>query len=215
MATVFPASLDVFSTKVDGVDDALAADVNNLQDAVAALQAKVGTNNSGNTSSLDYKVSRSFIRASNSVSLTGNSVDFLGIPAWANRVTLLLAGARVSALATPTLRLGSGGIVSTGYTGRTAYIADNSTLGGIYTNGASLYPGNVLNQATPLNGKITVQRMAGNVWIVDGLLHRTDSNVLVFMSYHLAMVGNLDRLRLTTVAGDVAFDAGSAAVSWE
>lgn len=56
MATVFPTSLDTFTTKVNGVDDVLAADTNNLQDAVAALQAKVGTNGSANSSTIDFKV---------------------------------------------------------------------------------------------------------------------------------------------------------------
>lgn len=42
MATNYPVSLDVFSTKVDGVDDVLAADINKLQDAVLAIQTKLG-----------------------------------------------------------------------------------------------------------------------------------------------------------------------------
>lgn len=62
MATLFPGSLDTFTTKVDGTSDVLAADTNNLQDAVSALQAKVGVNGSGNTSSLDYKASTAFSR---------------------------------------------------------------------------------------------------------------------------------------------------------
>lgn len=58
MATVFPSSLDTFTTKVNGVDDVLAADTNNLQDAVTALQAKLGVNGSSNTSTIDYKVAQ-------------------------------------------------------------------------------------------------------------------------------------------------------------
>lgn len=56
MPTLFPGSLDSFSTKVDGSSDVLAADTNNLQDAVTALQTKVGVNGSSNTSSVDYKL---------------------------------------------------------------------------------------------------------------------------------------------------------------
>ena len=52
----FPTSLDSFVTKYDLIDDVLAADVNSLQTAVAALEAKVGVNSSTVTSSLDYKV---------------------------------------------------------------------------------------------------------------------------------------------------------------
>jgi hypothetical protein len=44
MPTNFPGSVDSYATKIDNVSDVLAADVNNLQDAVVALQNKVGTN---------------------------------------------------------------------------------------------------------------------------------------------------------------------------
>lgn len=42
MPTNYPAALDSFTTKVDGVDDVLAADINKLQDAILALQGKLG-----------------------------------------------------------------------------------------------------------------------------------------------------------------------------
>lgn len=41
MPTNFPAGTDTFSTKVDGVSDVLAADINNLQDSVVAIQNNV------------------------------------------------------------------------------------------------------------------------------------------------------------------------------
>lgn len=43
MATAYPAALDTYSTKVDGVSDVLAADINNLQDAMVAVQTRLGT----------------------------------------------------------------------------------------------------------------------------------------------------------------------------
>lgn len=39
MTTNYPGSLDSYSTKVDGVDDVLAAHINNPQDAIEALEA--------------------------------------------------------------------------------------------------------------------------------------------------------------------------------
>jgi hypothetical protein len=53
----FPTTLDSFSTKVDGVTDVLAADVNNLQAAVVAIETKVGVNTSAVTVSHDYILS--------------------------------------------------------------------------------------------------------------------------------------------------------------
>lgn len=47
MPTNFPSSVDSFTTKTDGVSDVLAADTNNLQDAMVAVQNRIGTSSSG------------------------------------------------------------------------------------------------------------------------------------------------------------------------
>jgi hypothetical protein len=47
MPTSFPGAVDSYTTKLDGVSDVLAADTNNLQDAVVAIQNRVGTSASG------------------------------------------------------------------------------------------------------------------------------------------------------------------------
>lgn len=41
MATNYPTSLDAYSTKADGVDDVLAQHVNNLQDAIVAIETQL------------------------------------------------------------------------------------------------------------------------------------------------------------------------------
>jgi len=54
MSTNFPTSLDVFTAKVDGVDTVQAAHINNMQDAIAALEAAFKTGNlSGNWTPTD------------------------------------------------------------------------------------------------------------------------------------------------------------------
>lgn len=42
MTTTFPDAIDSYSTKVDGVTDVMAADVNDLQDAVVAIETAIG-----------------------------------------------------------------------------------------------------------------------------------------------------------------------------
>jgi hypothetical protein len=56
MSTNYPTSLDTYYDKVDNVSTVYATSINNLQDAMAALQAKVGINDSNATTTLDYKV---------------------------------------------------------------------------------------------------------------------------------------------------------------
>lgn len=47
MATNFPTSLDSYTTKVDDVDDVVASHINNPQDAIVALETKVGVTGVG------------------------------------------------------------------------------------------------------------------------------------------------------------------------
>jgi hypothetical protein len=47
MASSFPGAIDSFTTKVDGVDDVMAAHVNDLQDAVVAIQTELGVDPAG------------------------------------------------------------------------------------------------------------------------------------------------------------------------
>lgn len=61
MSTNFPTSLDAYTTKVDNTDMVMAVDINNVQDAIEALEAKVGIDSSAVTTSLDYKVNNFFV----------------------------------------------------------------------------------------------------------------------------------------------------------
>jgi len=54
MSTNFPGSLDSYTSKVDNIDVVLSMHVNNLQNAVEALEAKMGTTSSSANTSLDY-----------------------------------------------------------------------------------------------------------------------------------------------------------------
>lgn len=56
MATNFPSSLDSWTTKSDNVDSIMAAHVNDLQDAVDAIETKLGIDSSGTSSTIDYKL---------------------------------------------------------------------------------------------------------------------------------------------------------------
>lgn len=56
MSTNFPTSLDVYTTLYDNLDRIEVAPINNLQDAVEALEAKIGVDGSIVDTSLDYKI---------------------------------------------------------------------------------------------------------------------------------------------------------------
>lgn len=47
MASSFPSSLDSYTANTDGVDDVIAADVNELQEAIVAIETELGTDPAG------------------------------------------------------------------------------------------------------------------------------------------------------------------------
>jgi hypothetical protein len=72
VSTSYPTGLDSFSEKTDNVDHVNAADVNNLQDAIAAVEAELGVNPSSSAatvtarlSALDSTVAAKLVAASN------------------------------------------------------------------------------------------------------------------------------------------------------
>jgi len=56
MATAYPAAIDSFVAKQDNVDDVEAVNINDLQEAIEALETKVGVTSSAVSSSHDYKL---------------------------------------------------------------------------------------------------------------------------------------------------------------
>lgn len=58
----FPVSLDTFTTKVDDVDDYMASHMNDVQAAIANIEAKVGVTNSAVTSTIDYKLTNKVLK---------------------------------------------------------------------------------------------------------------------------------------------------------
>jgi hypothetical protein len=52
MASAYPAALDSFTAHTDNVDDVMAADVNELQEAIVATQTELGTDVAGSATNL-------------------------------------------------------------------------------------------------------------------------------------------------------------------
>jgi len=61
----YPASLDSFSTKTDGVTEVMAADVNLLQAAVVAIETELGTDPAGTLTDLKTRLLKSLSTAGN------------------------------------------------------------------------------------------------------------------------------------------------------
>jgi len=57
----YPTTIDDFTNVVDNVDDVMAIDINELQDAIEFIETKLGVNGSVVAASIDYKVNSFFV----------------------------------------------------------------------------------------------------------------------------------------------------------
>jgi hypothetical protein len=146
------------------------------------------------------------------VTASGTSVDFTSIPSWVKRVTIMFSGVSTNGTSYKQIQLGtSGSIEATGYLGSFTLI----TSGGVSTATLTTGFGVRNNTATDLiNGEITISNLSGNTWVVSGILSGSNVAETYITSGSKALSGALTQVRITTVNGTDAFDAGSINVMY-
>jgi hypothetical protein len=151
---------------------------------------------------------------------SGTAIDFTGIPSWVKRITVMLNGVSTNGTSFPQIQLGtSGGIESTNYIGTTGVIGNTGT--GLITQlssgilldcYASYYTASSTRQ-----GSIVFNLISSNTWAFSGNLGSTATAfvAIAWTGGSKSLSGTLDRIRLTTVNGTDAFDAGSVNILYE
>lgn len=135
------------------------------------------------------------------------SIDFTGLPSWAKRITVMFNGVSTSGTSIIQIRLGSGGVVTTGYSAQ-AWSA--STHSGVVTSG--FYISNANAAARTWVGQLTLLNVSNNVWVATGITNVTDvGNVGYQSSGVITLSGVLDQVRITTVNGTDTFDTTPSA----
>jgi hypothetical protein len=142
---------------------------------------------------------------------SGTFKDFTGIPAGVERITVMLNGVSTNSTSLGIVQLGtSGGIQTSGYLGRTNDVSTGTIA---YSTGFNLSSDNAA--ANVYYGTITLTLLTPNNWTVTGILSRTDGNNQYRMAGGVTLGSVLDRVRITTVNGTDAFDAGSINILYE
>jgi hypothetical protein len=152
------------------------------------------------------------------LSTSGTSIPFTGIPSWAKRVTMI--GKAVSTNGTSRLQVqigdtGSGSYITTGYSCLTAGILPAGVQGtNAFTDGVALFNASAL--AAAWDFRVTFSRIdaASGNWMFDGCAGRSDNSGIYQMVGGVAVVGSLDKIRLTSAGGDT-LDAGQINAMWE
>jgi hypothetical protein len=144
-------------------------------------------------------------------STSGTSINFTGIPAWAERITVMFQGVSSNSSSLWLLQLGtSSGVVITGYLGR---VRDLGSVNSAYSAGFTLLTDS--SNGAILHGLIQVVTLGSNNFAMSGILSRSDGANQYISGGSMALGGVLDRVRLTTVNGTDTFDAGSVNILYE
>ena len=162
----------------------------------------------------DLSDNRKLTSGTTQATTSGTVRDFTGIPSWAKRITVMLNGVSTNGTSQPMIQLGtSAGVLTTGYTTGTTSITTAANLVTTYTNGWQFYSSQASNVINA-NFVLTLLDAATNTWTANGLFY-TNIPSLVFMAGSRSLPGTLDRIRITTVNGTDAFDAGSINILYE
>jgi hypothetical protein len=142
-------------------------------------------------------------------STSGTSIDFTGIPSWANRITVMFNGVSTSVTSNILIQLGSTTFTTSGYAGQ----ASSGTVAAYNSAGFTLTAS--ITAVSTLNGIATIANVSGNIWVEAGALGNTATNSVNVSGGSVSLAGTLDRVRITTVNGTDTFDAGSINIMYE
>jgi len=152
-------------------------------------------------------------------STSGTSIDFTSIPSWAKRITVMLNGVSTSGTNPIQLQIGSGSIITTGYSGAGAYSLNAASVTGIAASTGLVAGAGITGQASNnFSGHAILTLVSGNSWVMSVLVcvaGASSFNGTCQGASNLTLSGTLDRVRITTVNGTDTFDAGSINIMYE
>ena len=144
-------------------------------------------------------------------STSGTSIDFTGIPSWVKRITVMFNGVSTNGTSAPLLQIGSGSVDITGYTSTGSQVY-GTNLCNITTSTAGyiIFSGGATNL---LSGTYVFTLVSSNTWVGSSVINNSLNPI--FGAGMKSLSGTLDRVRITTVNGTDAFDAGSINIMYE
>lgn len=160
------------------------------------------------------KLSQPFTLTTKVDAINQTSIDFINIPSWVKRITVMVNGLKTSGTSVPIIQLGdSNDFKISGYTG----IATNQ--GSTAAAYAYLSTGFALLQSTVASvvmyGHVIIVSMGNNIWTAFGGVGRTDNSFLGQVQGAVTLNNTLTRVRLTTVNGSDTFTAGAVNIMYE
>jgi hypothetical protein len=160
------------------------------------------------------KMSQKLTTGTAQASTSGTSIDFTGIPSWAKRITVMFNGISTNGTSTVQIQLGSSSFSTTGYSSNASFGASSSSWYIFITTGFAIeaYP----TAAQTRSGVYQFNLINNNTWVGTGTTGVLAGQVCYACAGNSpTLSGVLDRVRITTINGTDAFDAGTINIMYE
>lgn len=155
--------------------------------------------------------SGAFVAGTAVASTSGTSIDFTSIPSWVKRITVMFQGVSTNGSSNMQIQLGAGSVTTSGYLGSTVFVGSSS--GGVRSTTGLLVT--QADAATVSHGMAIITLLGSNNWVHQAVIGRSTSDFANLSGGSISLAGTLDRVRITTVNGTDAFDAGSINILYE
>ena len=188
-----------------------------VQSADTSGEINLQSNGTTKLSVLSTGVSGVITQGTVATSTSGTSIDFLTIPSWVKRITVMLSGVSTSSTSILLVQLGdSGGVENTGYVSQagTVFNTNNTTRGSSFTTGFGLY-GQTSDATYTFTGVLIIFNITGTTFLASGSSLESTNVSVSTLSGSKTLSGTLDRVRITTVNGTDTFDAGTINILYE
>lgn len=145
-------------------------------------------------------------------STSGTSIDFTGLPSWVKRITVMFKGVSTNGSSAVMVQLGdAGGFETTGYSGSVEFIEDNAA-GTTFSTGFAI--DRTLSASDVRTGQMVICSFGANNWNETSTISTT-LTTLCLSAGDKTLSDTLTQVRITTVNGTDAFDAGSINILYE
>lgn len=152
-------------------------------------------------------------RATAVASTSGTSIDFTSIPSWVRRITVMFQGVSTNGTSIVQAQIGAGSVTTSGYNSSSSYLA--TTTGTTQATTGFLIHAGATGTTILRSGHLILTNISSNIWVASGLF-KSDSVADTGTSVGtVTLGGTLDRVRVTTVNGTDAFDAGTINIIYE
>ena len=185
-----------------------------VQTADTSGTIELQSNGTTKLSVLSTGVSGTLVQGTAVASTSGTSIDFTSIPSWVKRITVNFSGVSTNGSSGLLLQLGdSGGVENTGYNSTGNYngsvVVSTSTAGFIVANGF------VAARTVFGSYVISLVDSSTNSWVGNGQLIEAGFASVYAGAGGKSLSATLDRVRITTLNGTDAFDAGTINIQYE